>query len=386
MDFRLSVLPLLGVSLLGFSLCLALLLHWNSYWKKYARSFFRAVLLVSLMSLVQFVLLSVRNGFQANFVYSIALPLVCLEQLSVIDAFLTIFDLQKPFWFTKLWSVVLIFLAGSVVFHADIYPIFHQVPDGYWFASPKSDVVFTVLKSFVYVVNLISLVCVVLYGVRCREHRKRWPYLVSILSFGVCLINDSVVFQHVHTLYPTTWIAAIVFFGMLWREVRWHMQDVYKRLDRDLLTGAYSRSFGEHYLAELLSKQDVGLFYADFDNFKEVNDTFGHQAGDEILKSMVRSVQSMMDMPNALVRLGGDEFLFIFPNAGSNAENNLRREIYASIDGMTMFQGNDSGLPNPQVSLGWEFVKRGSSWMQAIHEADLSMYLNKETKTGGMRK
>ncbi|MFB5192410.1 GGDEF domain-containing protein [Alicyclobacillus fastidiosus] len=257
-------------------------------------------------NIVQSLLMSTHTGIQARFVYSVALPTVFLEQISVIEVFIVIFNLRKPKWFGGLWAVGTLFLVVSILFHQNIYPVLGQVPDGYFFASPSNDVGFTLLKTIVYNSCLITLVCVVVRGLRKQKHRKRWLYALSVGVYGVCLLNDSVLLQLHRTLYPTAWVGELIFLVMLWREIRWHMQEVYDRLNRDALTGAFSRSFGEFYLSQVLTKQNVGVFYADIDGFKETNDTYGHQAGDEVLQRLVKLVEPLMVMPNVLIRLGGD--------------------------------------------------------------------------------
>jgi diguanylate cyclase (GGDEF)-like protein len=346
----------------------------------------KSAILMFVTCIGQSIFMSVHDGEQARFVYSIMLPIVLLGQIALIETFLVTFKLSKPRWYPVLWGVGITFLSVSIVFHRDIYPVLQQVPDGYFFASPPSAVGFTVLKSFVFGSTLIGLVYVVVCGLKKVSSRNRWPYALVVLLYGLCLFNDSIVLQRHRTLYPTTWVGALLLFGMLCREIRWHMQDVYSQINVDRLTGAYSRSYGEFYLSKLLAEQDVGIFYADIDDFKGINDAFGHQAGDQALKLLADLVSPMMYKPNALVRLGGDEFLFIFPNAESDDESHLHKELYSLLDGMlTLKDENDVIIATLQVSFGWAHAKRGSSWIEVIHRADLSMYQQKGAKKNGTR-
>lgn len=323
--------------------------------------------------------MSVHTGAQASFVYSITLPLVVLEQIAAIEALFVIFNLNKPVWFNALWGIAAVFLGISVLLRREIYPVLRPVPDGYFFASPKTAIGFTILKSVIYCCCLAGLLSVVAFGLKRQRYRKRWPYALSIVLYGILIFNDSFIFQLHRTLYPTTWVASFIFFGLLWREVRWHMQEVYNRLNRDRLTGAASRSFGELYLSQVIKKRSVGLFYADIDSFKEINDTYGHQVGDHVLQQLVYLVQPLMVMPNAIVRLGGDEFLFVFPDAVATDESTLRREIHSLLNGKLKPLGVDeqSHTASLHVSLGWAYGESGSSWMDVIHHADLSMYQQK---------
>jgi diguanylate cyclase (GGDEF)-like protein len=383
LSIRLSVLPLIGLAILGISVALFLLVYWNSYWKLQAKAFIRVLFLVSIANVFQSLLMSTHTGIEARFVYSVALPTVFLEQISVIEVFIVIFNLRKPRWFSGLWAIGTLFLVVSILFHQNIYPVLRQVPDGYFFASPSNDVGFTLLKTIVYNSCLITLICVVIRGLRKQKHRKRWLYALSVGLYGVCLFNDSVILQLHRTLYPTAWVAELIFLGMLWREIHWHMQEVYDRLNRDALTGAFSRSFGELYLSQVLTKQNVGVFYADIDGFKETNDTYGHHVGDEVLQRLVKLVEPLMVMPNVLIRLGGDEFLFVFPNVGSTDESILKHKLQSLLlDGHLMPIGADKEAqvtPSLKVSLGWAYGTSGTSWMSVIHQADLAMYQQKKS-------
>lgn len=383
LNIRLSVLPLLGLAILGISVALFLLVYWNSYWKLQAKAFIRVLFLVSVANVVQSLLISTHTGIAARFVYSMALPTVFLEQISVIEVFIVIFNLRKPRWFSGLWAIGILFLVVSILFHRSIYPVLGQVPDGYFFASPSNDIGFTLLKTIVYNSCLITLVCVLVQGLRKQKHRKRWLYALSVGLYGVFLFNDSVMLQLHRTLYPTAWVAELTFLIMLWREIRWHMQEVYDRLNRDALTGACSRSFGELYLSQVLTKQNVGMFYADIDGFKEINDTFGHHVGDEVLQRLVRLVEPLMVMPNVLIRLGGDEFLFVFPNVSSTDESILRQKVLSLLSAghlgpLGVGKGAEVTL-SLQVSLGWAYGTSGTSWMSVIHQADLAMYQQKKS-------
>lgn len=84
------------------------------------------------------------------------------------------------------------------------------------------------------------------------------------------------------------------------------------KLYMDALTGAYNRNYLEEQLSQLTGITAVAMM--DIDYFKNVNDSYGHDAGDEALKMLVRTVKSCIRAEDTVVRLGGDEFLVIFQN------------------------------------------------------------------------
>ena len=106
----------------------------------------------------------------------------------------------------------------------------------------------------------------------------------------------------------------------------------------DPLTGCLNRrGFSERFQAELnaaeRSGQPLGLLQIDLDKFKEINDTKGHAAGDELLIWVVRTLQDMLRPTDWVGRLGGDEFAILLPGASrGNAAEVADRVRYALIE------------------------------------------------------
>lgn len=86
---------------------------------------------------------------------------------------------------------------------------------------------------------------------------------------------------------------------------------------RDALTGTYNRLFFEQNMEKALEDQrrnpcELSLCILDIDKFKQVNDLYGHAAGDEVLKALVRIIERMLDRNMELARIGGEEFVILF--------------------------------------------------------------------------
>jgi diguanylate cyclase (GGDEF)-like protein/PAS domain S-box-containing protein len=87
----------------------------------------------------------------------------------------------------------------------------------------------------------------------------------------------------------------------------------------DGLTGLTNRAEFASRLEQALGRADesgrsVGILYVDLDNFKHVNDTFGHQAGDELLRTVATRLQTLARETDTVARIGGDEFVVLLPN------------------------------------------------------------------------
>jgi diguanylate cyclase (GGDEF)-like protein len=109
----------------------------------------------------------------------------------------------------------------------------------------------------------------------------------------------------------------------------------------DYLTGALNaRAFHEAISYEMLRLDREGkpfsIGYIDLDNFKYVNDTFGHKDGDELLKSVVLCLQQNLRRTDVIARMGGDEFVVFFPSTDQDAIQMVIRKIRNQLlDAMT---------------------------------------------------
>jgi diguanylate cyclase (GGDEF)-like protein len=100
-----------------------------------------------------------------------------------------------------------------------------------------------------------------------------------------------------------------------------------RRVSRDHLTGAYSRDFFDTNIDTLIEKTQksnrfLGVILFDIDHFKRVNDTFGHNVGDTVLKHLAVTVKYSIRDEDMLIRWGGEEFLLL---AETESNENLRR-------------------------------------------------------------
>jgi diguanylate cyclase (GGDEF)-like protein len=111
--------------------------------------------------------------------------------------------------------------------------------------------------------------------------------------------------------------------GGLTASIRRRLDDEEHLADTDSLTGlANARSFYEKVDAEIVRQKRYRnaftLVYIDLDNFKAVNDRWGHEAGDDLLVNVARILQQNTRASDAAARLGGDEFAVLFPMTGAN--------------------------------------------------------------------
>jgi diguanylate cyclase (GGDEF)-like protein len=129
------------------------------------------------------------------------------------------------------------------------------------------------------------------------------------------------------------------------------------------------------------SKKMVAVLFADLDAFKSVNDTFGHQLGDELLVVVAQRVTALLRPGDTLARLSGDEFVVLCEELDHEDQAALIAErIVDALNGTFELSGGDVDI---SVSVGIAFAGRGEDVPeQMLHDADVAMYQAKR-KGGG---
>jgi diguanylate cyclase (GGDEF)-like protein/PAS domain S-box-containing protein len=151
----------------------------------------------------------------------------------------------------------------------------------------------------------------------------------------------------------------------------------------DSLTGAYNRRQGEILLAAEFARRarsgrDFAVLLLDIDDFKSVNDRFGHAVGDAVLCALVRESQKTLRAVDMLIRWGGEEFLFVLPNADSKAAMIAAERIRAALAAMEIVTPGAPML-HVTVSIGLA-VPVSDTPRELIRRADLALYA---AKAGG---
>ena len=143
----------------------------------------------------------------------------------------------------------------------------------------------------------------------------------------------------------------------------------------DSLTGAYNRRafYGLAEMEILRSRRYSHPFtiaYFDLDDFKMVNDRFGHQAGDTVLREFTRIVQANTRETDLLARLGGDEFSILLPETDEAGAKKVIRKLQ-----MTLSEKGDLESTWPTVSIGVvTFMSSPESVDEMLQVADSAMY------------
>ena len=153
-----------------------------------------------------------------------------------------------------------------------------------------------------------------------------------------------------------------------------------ERVQTDSLTGLFTREYGLAILKRSLTskKKDNGLclLLADIDHFKVVNDTYGHLAGDEVLRQIANIMNSAVREFDTVCRFGGEEFMTVLSNTTKDVAIKVAERIRQSIsENVVQYDGKDIHVT---ISQGIAVAAQGSDSMALLNQADMALYKAKD--------
>jgi len=162
------------------------------------------------------------------------------------------------------------------------------------------------------------------------------------------------------------------------------LQSVRNESERDGLTGVLNRRAFDRHINDLVVRntmkiQDAALLMIDIDDFKRINDTYGHQAGDRVLVAMANKIRQAVRSDDLIARYGGEEFAIIM--LGASLRNGIKKgkqicDLIASarylLEGMPPAEALSLTL-----SIGVSATQKGDSANSLISRADKALYLAK---------
>ena len=223
-----------------------------------------------------------------------------------------------------------------------------------------------ILISLLFIMNVVTFVVITLL-------------IVKPLSVYMQCIRDKMRLE-------TTGAYEFKYFAMTYNDI-YELNEANKAMllhkaNHDPLTGIMNRSAFEG-LKDFLkqSPQPMALLLLDVDNFKGINDTYGHDMGDKVLKKVGHLLQGSFRSGDYPVRFGGDEFLVILNDFDEGNRSTIKRKLELIT---RRLEDTVDGLPPVTLSVGVAFSKHGYS-DELFNQADKALYAVKAAGRNGLK-
>jgi diguanylate cyclase (GGDEF)-like protein len=238
---------------------------------------------------------------------------------------------------------------------------------------------------------------------RRRIEKRGWwvrgysIFVILLLTFAVISLTLPSILSGAETFFRIKLTEAV--FGLITLIVLFNIYTVYqeiliKRLRRQLLekqdhsyilrnlamidplTGLYNRRFAEQRLAAEVARSErrghpLTVLTLDLNNFKEINDTYGHPAGDQVLQEFASRLNKVIRGADLAVRLGGDEFLVVLPECTLD-------QLKLVLQRLSSFELDWQGQKIPVTfSAGWKDYEMGDRPEEMLARADEALYTRK---------
>ena len=236
--------------------------------------------------------------------------------------------------------------------------IFRVLPDSSYFRGP-----WFFMYIIAYIAGIVFLFVETLSAIKIYQNRNKpvllWLFLLFLLGTVIQLL-----FPSVHTTWPSVSLVMIMYYTYYCDLLEKH----------DVLTNLMNRRSYEYHLPRLGAKGSGSVTMLDVDDFKLINDKYGHQFGDECLRVIAGNIRATFGKIGSCYRIGGDEFCVLSQAADENA---LMAAEAAFARRMDIDRGQNRRLPC--VSFGSAFCNDTQKGInQTVAEADSLMFLHKQ--------
>lgn len=255
------------------------------------------------------------------------------------------------------------------------------------FTNPWTNIMFSIKPGNiyergmgVYIMGAVNLMLIPLYIVVSRKHKRyiMGNVLQVILTLSILPIVGGVLqimFYGITLIWPMLSLVAIFAYLLIERE----------ELLKDNLTELYTRSRLENRLNfKLRHKQAFTIMMIDMDDFKLINDRFGHDGGDEALKTISNLLRYSVKRCDSVYRYGGDEFIVLIESTLEETGNLVVERLNHEVD--LLNQSNDRRY-DISMSIGCLFIdsEETRNIFEILSEVDSKMY-NEKMKHKSIRK
>lgn len=219
---------------------------------------------------------------------------------------------------------------------------------------------------------LFSSFLMVIGNRRLIENR----YYTSLLLFYIPQLIGTTL-QMLNYGFSSNWIGATLSILIVYFNIQ------NRGLNLDYLTGSYNRRKLDEYIKSKIqvsnSKNSFSAILIDLNDFKLINDTWGHNIGDQALKDVVSILRKSLNKNDFIARFGGDEFVIIMD---SHSSETLKQKVKQIKDNTKIFNSNEKNPYKLNFSIGYDIYDSNSkiSAVEFLKHIDMLMYNQKKKK------
>ncbi|MGN1104930.1 MAG: diguanylate cyclase domain-containing protein [Candidatus Coproplasma sp.] len=264
----------------------------------------------------------------------------------------------KAYGKVRFFTPCLIFAATNIVLQ-----IISVLTGGWIFTIDEANLYHRMGMYWIYIVYFALSIVYFIYSILSGSRQYRFRLDATLIS-ALVLIIAGITIQMIESAIRVDFLAIAI--GNVVLYVRYG--NIVMR--QDALTKLFSRRCYEIYLRSI--PQNSVIIFFDVNNFKEVNDKYGHTAGDECLAKIAQIINSVYARYGSCFRIGGDEFCVIITK-NTQVLTQLNENFYNSIKSL---QSVDERIPT--VALGYTTFEKSDTNIDAVvTRADEAMYLTK---------
>lgn len=291
---------------------------------------FQFILSVRLIFLASSVLIYMGMKFINN--YDIMIYLITAYEFVAVLAFLMIINQYETLTFLSILSVVAmnaaIFITPNKLINAQFISLFLNIA---FFVFPANHIygidTSVLIKTILYVIMIVTY-CNIGFYLNNYYKRKQYADSLELLRLSIT----------------------------------------------DSLTGIFNRAKFNEELKKWTDycsryESDISLVFFDIDNFKRVNDNYGHMTGDKVIQDIVLSIQNKIRSTDIFARWGGEEFVILLPNTGNDQAAEMAERMRIAIEKITL---NES--ENITCSFGIATLRENESSESFIKRGDKLLY------------
>lgn len=256
-----------------------------------------------------------------------------------------------------------------------VTPLFHLASD-HWIQAYQLNGTEQIIAELYALLPFVMVAGLTLFPLTLLEFISYALPIFLAAVFSAYPQTTAEIAQAVSTVWLLVLLLGVALFASL-TQLRYMLSQV-SHASYDVLTGMLSRRAGIEILElqfrlALMSEKPLSILYFDLDNFKTINDTYGHDIGDKVLKMAAKQIRDMVRKGDSVIRWGGEEFIVVLPAAGAKEANDVIERIMQAGVGI-----RPDGNP-VTASIGVAEVQQDklSDWKTQVELADHRMYTAK---------